>query len=152
MSTCPTRKNLWKFRLLVVVFIVSFLLLALSGRAGPGPKYPWPMLLIALFYSLSTLGYVIARNTKGHEAPAERKHCFARGYSLVEWPAVVICIIGQFSWGWYVLLGVLCHGVYRSLREPPNLKNSYERLLRASWVFEMVFIVYVVSSKSFFWR
>jgi hypothetical protein len=108
------------------------------------------MLLIALFYSISIFGYAIARNTTGQKPPTEREDHLARVYPLVEWPAVIICIVGQFWWGWYIILGVLCHGVYRSLRKPTNLKGNLAGLLR-SWGFEMVFIIYVLFSKSFFW-
>lgn len=139
-------------RVVATVAVLGFLILVFSGRIWPGPKYPLLMLFITLMYSISIFGYVVARIRTGQTAEAEGAGRIARGYPLVEWSAVVICIIVQFWWGWYVVLGVLGHDLYRVLRKPVTLKGKVGALLRSSWVFQVLLIVYVLLNKSFFSR
>jgi len=110
------------------------------------------MLLIAFFFAVATFGYVIARRMTDQKAAGSWRDCLARGYPLITWPGVVICILGQFWWGWYVVLGVLGYRVFQALREPANRQGNLAALLHWEWILDAVFITYLLCNKDFFWR
>ena len=152
MGSCSKQRKRWAISAVLTLVILGFLVLTLPGRMWPGPKYPLPMLVIALYFALATFGYVIAQRMTNQKTAAPWRDRLARVYPLIAWPLVVICIIGQFWWGWYVVLGVLGCRVFQVLREPAKRQRNLRVLLRWCWILDVVLIVYMLFSKDFFWR
>lgn len=155
--TCQRRDLVWKARLGTVAAGLLVLYLAVSGRAWAGPKYPIGMILLVLQFSIMMTGFILARalldgkdlSTRA-KAGAGRREDVSWIPTFLGWLAVIVCIIGRWWFGWYVVLGVLLWSSWRSERVHTSVEGNTRRLPRAAPFLMVIFIVYVLLSKSFF--
>ena len=149
-SVLTKRGSLQLFRLSTVLLILALAGLGFSGRVWPGPKYPIGILLIALWYGFAGLGYTcmghIYSDIYGHIV----KGPFRRLWSFVEWIVVLVCLLGRFWWGWYVVLGVFCYSAYAQRPNWDKLRGKWGWLHGAGWLLPVFFFVYILLNRPFF--
>jgi len=153
------RPAVWKVRIAAALCLFFLVLLLASGRILPGPTYPVGMVLIAFCFSFATLGYLLAKSMIPTEKPpAPPRNAFPRvraiaSSPLFQWPCVVICILGRFWWGWYVVLAVLLRGLWRGSKgTTPRLPGMAGVFLAYGWIPHLLMMGYVLLNKSFFAR
>jgi len=145
-SVLTKRDNLQLFRLSAALLILVLAGLGCSGRIWPGTKYPIGILLIAVWYGVAGLGYTCMRHFFGPIV----KGRFRRLWSFVEWIVVLVCLLGRFWWGWYVVLGVFCDSAYAQRPNWDKLRGKWGWLQGAGWLLSLFFIAYILLNKPFF--
>lgn len=145
-SVLTKRGRLQLFRLFATLLMLALAGLGCSGRVFPGPKYPIGILLIALWYGFAGLGYTCMRHIFGDMV----KGRFCRLWSYVEWIVVLVCLLGRFWWGWYVVLGLFCHSAYAQRPNWDKLRGKWGWLQGAGWLLPVFFFVYILLNRPFF--
>ena len=150
MQSCFRKDLVWKSRLAGGLCVLLILGLAASGRLWPGPKYPVGMVLIVLQSTVVTGGYALALKILSDAKQLSALGDVSRAAPFITWLAIVISIVGRFRWGWYLVLGVLLWGFYKSWVGDTTAAEKWDRSHKVWMVIEVVFIVYVLLNKPFF--
>lgn len=150
MQSCLRKDLVWKTRLAIGLCILLILGLAASGRLWPGPKYPFGMLLIVLQFTVVTLGFALSLKILSDAKQLSALGDVSRASPFITWSAIVISIVGRFRWGWYLVLGVLLWGFYKSWVGDTKAQEKWGRFHKVWMVIQVVFIVYVLLNKPFF--